>query len=151
MSTVRELHPADASELAALYEHYEWWADRTPATVERALRNTEVALGVEDDAGNLVAAARILTDYTYYANVFDVIVAADRRDEGYGEELMQAVVDHPDLPEPLPGLSLLCREGLVPFYESVGFDLFEREMQIPEGGMEELVRMTYQHGTGEGT
>lgn len=148
MSSVRELTPVVAEELTALYEEYEWWADREVSDVSRALAESEVALGVFDDAGKLVAAARVITDYVYYATVFDVIVAADRRNEGFGEELMQAVVDHPDLQD-LPGLSLLCREGLVPFYESVGFEYYDPEMEIPEGGTEELVRMTYQHGDPE--
>ena len=91
-----------------------------------------------------MAAARVLTDFAYYATVYDVIVAADRRGEGFGAVLVEAVVDHPDL-RATPGLSLLCREGLVPFYESVGFEPFDPEMEIPEGGTEELVRMTYQH------
>ncbi|MCO8242887.1 hypothetical protein [Haladaptatus sp. AB643] len=56
---------------------------------------------------------------------------------------MEAVVDHPDL-QNVVGLSLLCRRGLVPYYESVGFDLFDPEMEIPEGGVERLVRMTYE-------
>lgn len=90
-----------------------------------------------------MAAARVLTDFTYYANVFDVIVAADRRGEGIGETLMQAVVDHDDL-QSVVGLSLLCRDGLVPYYETIGFELFDPEMEIPEGRTEELVRMTYQ-------
>lgn len=141
MSTVFDLTSEDAEELTTLYRDYEWWADRDPETVREALAETEVAVGVESN-GDLVAAARVLTDYTYYANVFDVIVAADRRGEGFGEELMTAVRDHPDL-QSVDGLSLLCREGLVPFYESVGFELFDPEMEVPEGGTEELVRMTY--------
>jgi hypothetical protein len=83
----------------------------------------------------------VLTDYTYYANVFDVIVAADRRAEGCGKELLEGIRAHPDL-QSVVGLSLLCRRGLVPFYESVGFELFDPEMEIPEGRTEELVRMT---------
>jgi predicted GNAT family N-acyltransferase len=142
MTRVRDLTPDDAQELTALYEDYEWWDDREVEDVRAALAETEVAVGVEDD-GDLVASARVLTDYTYYANVFDVIVAAHRRGEGFGETLMQAVVDHPDL-QSVVGLSLLCRRGLVPYYESVGFDLFDREMEVPEGGVEELVRMTYE-------
>ena len=149
MSTVRELTPGDAAELTALYEDYEWWADRDESDVRRALEHTEVAVGVEDDSGDLVAAARVLTDYTYYATVFDVIVAVDRRGEGFGETLMRGVRDHPDLQGPLPGFSLLCREGLVPFYESVGFEYYDPEMEIPEGGTEELVRMTYRHDADE--
>lgn len=141
MTTVRDLTPDDAPALTALYEDYEWWADRDVAGVRRALAETEVAVGVFD-GGDLAAAARVLTDYTYYANVFDVIVAADRRGEGLGETLLSAVVDHPDLRD-VVGLSLLCRRGLVPYYESVGFELFDPETEVPEGGTEELVRMTY--------
>ena len=151
MTIVRELDPTDAPALTVLYEDYPWWEDRTVEDVERALENTEVALGVEEGAADacasdepdLLAAARVLTDYRFYATVFDVIVASDRRGEGHGERLMEAVVSHPDLQD-LPGLSLLCRDGLVPFYESVGFERYDPEMEVPEGGTEELVRMTYE-------
>lgn len=136
MAKTRDLTPDDAEELTELYEEYEWWEDREVDDVRTALSKTEVVVGVECETsgksggGNLVAAARVLTDYTYYANVFDVIVAADHRGEGFGEILMEAVVDHPDL-QSVVGLSLLCRRGLVPYYESVGFDLFDPEMEIP--------------------
>lgn len=142
MSNVFDLTPADAEELAALYGDYEWWADRDAETVREALAETDVAVGVESN-GELVGAARVLTDYTYYAQMYDVIVAAERRDEGFGRELLEGVLAHPDL-QSVDGLSLLCREGLVPFYESVGFELFESDTEIPEGGMEDLVRMTYE-------
>lgn len=141
MPTVRDLTAADAPALATLYGEYEWWQDREVERVRVALEATGVAVGVEHD-GELVAAARVLTDYTYYATVFDVIVAAERRGEGYGELLLEGVIDHPDL-QAVDGLSLLCRRGLVEFYESAGFELFDPEMEVPEGGREELVRMTY--------
>lgn len=142
MTSVLDLEPDDASAVTDLYEHYEWWDDREGDDVREALAGTDVAVGLEEN-GDLVAAARVLTDYTYYANVFDVIVAADRRGGGLGETLVEAVVDHPDLRE-VVGFSLLCRRGLVPYYETVGFELFDPEMEIPEGGTEELVRMTYE-------
>lgn len=93
---VRELTPADAPALTGLYGDYEWWADREVEDVRRALAETPVAVGVDVD-GDLVASARVLTDYTYYATVYDVIVAADRRSEGVGRTLMEAVIDYPDL------------------------------------------------------
>ncbi len=145
MTDVRDLTPEEAPELTALYGEYEWWEDREVEEVRAALAETEVAVGAwDEDEDRLVAAARVLTDYRYYANVFDVVVAADRRGEGVGETVMDALTDHPDL-QSVPGLSLLCREGLVPFYESVGFELFGPEFEVPEGGTEELVRMTYAH------
>lgn len=137
----RDLTPADAPALTDLYGDYEWWADRDVEGVRRALEGTEVAVGIEAE-GELVAAARVLTDGVYYATVFDVIVATDRRGEGFGRRLLEALVGHPDLRE-VAGLSLLCRRGLVPYYESVGFERFDPEIEVPEDGTEELVRMTY--------
>ena len=142
MTTVRNLTPADAEALTALYRDYEWWADRTTEDVRRALAETGVAVGIEAD-DELVAAARVLTDRTYYAKVYDVIVAADSRGEGHGERLLEAVVDHPNL-QAVDGLALGCRAGLVGFYESVGFERFDPEIEVPEGGTEALVRMTYE-------
>jgi predicted GNAT family N-acyltransferase len=144
MARVRDLGPDDAATLTDLYGEYEWWADREVEAVRRALSTTEVAVGIEEENG-LVAAARVLTDYTYYATVFDVIVAADRRGEGLGTRLMERVVGHPDL-QSVVGLSLLCRRGLMPYYESIGFERFDPEMEVPEGGTEHLVRMTYSQG-----
>jgi predicted GNAT family N-acyltransferase len=144
MPTVRDLTPADAASLTALYVEYEWWDDRTAEDVRTALEATPVAVGVEAD-GELVAAARVLTDHVYYAAVYDVIVAADRRGEGFGKTLLEAVVSHPDL-QRTPGLSLLCRQGLVSYYESVGFEMYDSEVEVPEDGTESLVRMTYRHG-----
>lgn len=149
MTTVRDLTPADAEALTALYRDYEWWDDRDVEAVRRALTGTDVAVGVVDgdgdgeEDGDLVAAGRVLTDFTYYAIVFDVIVAADRRGEGFGRALMEGIRDHPET-QSVVGTSLLCRRGLVPFYESVGFEVSEAEVDVPEGGREELVRMRYE-------
>lgn len=146
MATVRELTPTDAPEVTALYEEYEWWEDRDVEGVRRALDATPVAMGVDD--GGLVAAARVLTDYQYYAKAYDVIVAADRRGEGYGEQLLAAVRDHRALRD-VDLLMLNCREGLVPFYESVGFEVVGWEAHLPDGGTEPLVRMQYKHTEAE--
>lgn len=141
MCSIRELSPADARALTPLYGEYDWWADRTVDDVRSGLAETDLALGIETD-GDLVASARVVTDYTYYATVYDVIVARDRRREGVGTQLLSALVDHPDL-QSLPRLSLLCREGLVAYYETIGFERFDREIDVPEGESEELVRMHY--------
>ena len=77
MATTRDLSPDDAERLTALYDDYEWWTDRTVEEVQRALAETPVAVGVETE-GELVAAARVLTDHTYYAKVYDVLRTAKR-------------------------------------------------------------------------
>jgi len=84
MATTRELTPDDAPELTALHEEYDWWADREVETVRAAPAETDLAIGIDDD-GALVAAARVMTDFTYYTAVYDVIAARDRRGKGLDE------------------------------------------------------------------
>jgi GNAT superfamily N-acetyltransferase len=144
MSTAveRPLGPRAAGELVELYETCEWWADRDERGVERPLAATDEVVALrDDDSGHLVAAARVLTDYTYYAMVFDVIVHDEYRGDGLGEELLTAVVTHP----PLAGihLSLLAREGFVPFYESCGFEP-RGGIDHPDGDPEPLQFLVYE-------
>ena len=134
METV-ELGPDDAAELTALYREYGWWADRDRESVATALSNTDLAVGLRE-GGDLVAAARVVTDFTYYARVYDVIVAAGRRGEGVGRRLVSTLADDGRLSG--VNLVLLCREGLAPFYESAGFEPYPEEVDVPEGGREPL-------------
>jgi len=137
----RSLGPEATPELLALYGTYDWWNDREADPVRRALAATDEIVGVRDaETDTLVAAARVLTDYTYYAMVFDVIVHADRRGEGIGEELLAAVVTHPPLSDVDP--ALLAREGLVLFYESCGFEE-QGGIDHPDGDPEELRFLAY--------
>lgn len=79
MVEVVELGPEHAGEALAQYREYEWWDDRESDDLREALaRSLAVGLRTEGDA-QLIAMARVITDYTYYAKVYDVIVAADRR------------------------------------------------------------------------
>lgn len=138
---VVELDEADAPAVAALYDDHDWWADRGVEEVREALANTELALGIEAD-GRLVASARVVTDAVFYATVYDVIVAADRRGEGAGHELMEAVVSH-DLVAAVETVDLRCREGLVPFYRAVGFEVHDPTVET-EDGAESFVKMNYE-------
>lgn len=131
----------DADALLSLYRTYDWWADREQAAVERALAGTDEAVGLRDsETGTLVAAVRVLTDYTYYAMAFDVLVHADRREAGLGRELLATVVAHPPLSN--VNLTVAAREGLVPFYESCGFEDVGA-VDHPDGVPEELRFLTY--------
>jgi len=138
-----KLDPDDAADLQALFAEYGWWNDRDIADVREALANTPLALGLHED-GTLVAAARVLTDHVYYAHIYDVIVTEQRREEGLGEELLTTVLDHPALAEVNP--VLVCREGLVPFYESVGFEPYPETVAHPDGDDEPLCQLYYSRG-----
>jgi GNAT superfamily N-acetyltransferase len=44
-----------------------------------------------------VAFARVVTDYTGFAYLCDVFVLAEHRGKGYGQRLVRAMIEHPDL------------------------------------------------------
>lgn len=149
-----ELTSDDAADLAALYADHDWWADRDEPQVAAAVEGSDLVLGLRADAshrgedetrtdelGDLVAAARVLTDGAYYATAYDVIVAADRRGEGFGKRLMRAVVAHDALGD-APRVSLACREGLREFYADCGFESAQGTVEH-DGQTEPLVRMVY--------
>ncbi|WP_435347925.1 GNAT family N-acetyltransferase [Haloarchaeobius sp. HRN-SO-5] len=140
--TVEYASPGETAEnalvddLLTLYGTYGWWDDREADDLRDALSETEEVVVVrDDDDGAPLAAARVLTDYVYYAQVFDVVVQEDHRGDGLGHRLLRAVVEHPRLESVAP--SLLAREGLVPFYESCGFE-DPGPVEHPDGEAEPL-------------
>jgi GNAT superfamily N-acetyltransferase len=55
------------------------------------LRHSDLLVGLVDpDTGSLVAFARVLLDFSYFAMIFDVIVDESARGHGLGDLLLQA-------------------------------------------------------------
>ncbi|WP_313691346.1 GNAT family N-acetyltransferase [Halorarum halobium] len=140
---VVDLDRSDAEELLSRYREYGWWDEREREAVAEALAHTDLAIGLRDGT-TLVASARVITDFVYYARVYDVIVAADRRGEGLGRKLLSAILADDRLADVNP--VLLCRDGLVPFYESVGFEPYPETVDAPEGEDVELRQLIHVDG-----
>lgn len=119
VEVIRDVPPERADELVALYDTWEWWADRDETRVAAAIDGSDAVVGLEDD-GLLVASARAITDGVYYAKIYDVIVDADRRGEGLGQRVVDVLLDHPALAD-VDHANLLCEPDLVPFYRRCGF------------------------------
>lgn len=121
-------------DLRSLYDAYPAWADRTVEEIREIIENSDVVVGLWDtslETDQLVASARVLTDFVRYGMIYEVIVAEDRRGEGLGERVLGTVVTHPKLQD--IHLALHCREELVPFYERCGFRLNDRDVEFPDG------------------
>jgi len=118
---VNHLTDAQIDELHALYQ-FEWWTKgRTLEDVRRVVRHSDIIVAFcETATKRLVAFTRILTDYVYKALVFDVIVAEPYRRTGLGKQLIDAVVNHPDL-KSVRHLELYCLPELMLFYQKWGF------------------------------
>jgi GNAT superfamily N-acetyltransferase len=74
-----------------------WWAKkRTSRDVRRMLRNTPITFHAWKGR-TLIAFARLLTDFTYRAVLYDVIVDRNHQGEGIGRRLVEAIQAHPKL------------------------------------------------------
>jgi predicted GNAT family N-acyltransferase len=121
------------TQIAQLHELYqqEWWSKgRTSSDVHKVLLNSDYTFGIcESHSQKLVAFARVLTDRTYRALVFDVIVAEDYRDQGLGSLLIEQVVSHPELSK-VECIQLFCLAEMIPFYQKFGFIQSEQSLLV---------------------
>jgi len=72
------------------------WAQGIPlATVRKAIEHSLCFGGFTD--GRQIAFARVISDYSTFANLVDVFVLPEHRGRGHSKALMQAVLAHPEL------------------------------------------------------
>lgn len=137
LQRVTSLSRDQIDDLLELYSD-EWWStDREREDVERMLRETDEVIAFAEPDGHLVAFARAITDYVYRAMIYDVIVDEDLRGKGVGDQLMETLIQHPELSD-VEHLDLQCLDEMQGFYERHGFetqkdlDIMRREPQNRE-------------------
>ncbi len=107
-------------QLHSLYQD-EWWTKgRSLDATTQCVRGSQICLGLETPEGGLVGFARVLTDFTFKALIFDVIVAADWRALGLGDRLMRMVKEHQRL-QRVRHFELYCLPEMFSFYRRHGF------------------------------
>ncbi len=125
----------DLAQLLALYRITWWGAERTLDQVRRALDHSHPVITAWDGA-RMVGFTRVISDLTYRATVWDVIVADTHRRRGIGRAMMRRVLEHPDLAT--VGMFLLLTKDQHRFYEMLGFrtdhDMCMVFRRTPAGG-----------------
>lgn len=119
-SVTAELAEKQIDQLVALYRNEFWCNERKRSDVDKMLANSDIIIGVEDKAHDLVGFARVLTDHVYKAIIFDVIVHPRWRGKKIGRLLMDAVINHSEL-RGVEHIDLNCLPEMYKFYEHWGF------------------------------
>jgi GNAT superfamily N-acetyltransferase len=105
------------------------WAKNIPlATLERAIKNSLCFGGFIDSAQ--VAFARVITDYSTFANLVDVFVLPEYRGNGYSKMMMSAIIAHPDL-QGLRRFTLATSDAHA-LYAQFGFAVSSRPQSLME-------------------
>ncbi|PZO45011.1 MAG: GNAT family N-acetyltransferase [Pseudanabaena frigida] len=111
-----------ATQLYDLYQHKWWTKGRTLDDVHKMLINSDYIFGIcESHSQKLVAFAHVVSDRTYRAIIYDVIVAANHRHQGLGSLLIEQIVSHPEISQ-IECVQLCCLPETIPFYQKFGFD-----------------------------
>ncbi|MBB3778431.1 GNAT family N-acetyltransferase [Xanthomonas arboricola] len=99
MSPLRVSTDPSALDIALIHrylaQHTSWARDIPLAVVQRSIANSLCFGGFLE--GRQVAFARVVSDYATVAYLGDVFVLPEHRGKGYGKQLMDAVMAHPDL------------------------------------------------------
>ena len=72
-----------------------WAKGISQALVEQSIAHSLCFGGFLD--GKQIAFARVISDYTTFANLVDVFVLPEHRGKGYSKALMDAIMAHPHL------------------------------------------------------
>ena len=81
----------DTNRQAELYDFYslQWWTKgRSFEDLLRMLEGSDITIGCCGGNGKLIGFARVITDYTFKAMIFDVIVRQDYQGTGTGRKIM---------------------------------------------------------------
>lgn len=120
MEVIYVLNNGQIRELHALYQN-EWWTKgRTISETESCVKGSQICVGLVDDQGTLQGFARVLTDYTFKALIFDLIVSKKYRNKGLGNKLMSLIKNHQEL-QNVKHFELYCLPEMFVFYEKHGF------------------------------
>ena len=107
-----------------------YWAEGVPLDViERGFRHS-CCFGIYDEESELAGFGRVVTDYASFGYLADIFILPERRGDGLGKLLVEAMLAHPQL-QGLRRWLLMTRDahGL---YDQFGFTA----LQMPQSAME---------------
>lgn len=128
MQLVHQLTEQQVHQLHQLYQNEYWSKGRSLEETFRCVQGSSILFAVIE-AGNLLAFARVVTDYVFKAFIFDVIVSEQLRTKGVGKQIVESILNHPELKK-VKHIELYCLPELFSFYSQFGFTQDLASMQL---------------------
>jgi predicted GNAT family N-acyltransferase len=120
LQVVNALSAQQVVQLHHLFQQ-EWWSEtRTLEDTQRCVAGSQLCIGLIEPQGQLVGFARVLTDGTFKAFIFDLIVQQNWRAQGLGKHLLGLIKAHEKL-SLVQHFELYCLPEMFAFYTALGF------------------------------
>ena len=120
MNIIYDLSEKHIVQLHSLFQE-EWWTkNRSLADTRSCVVGSQIRIGLVSEKDELLGFARVLTDYTFKAFIFDVIVAKKERGKGLGNQLLSLIRNHEKVRQ-VKHFELYCLPEMFSFYEKRGF------------------------------
>ena len=128
MQLVHHLTDDQIHQLHQLYQNEYWSKGRSLEDTFRGVEGSTIIFAlVEQD--QLLAFARVLTDYVFKALIFDVIVSPSQRAKGLDSEIIKSITSDSRL-QKVKHIELYCLPELFEFYGQFGFTRETGAMQL---------------------
>ncbi len=119
MEIIYKLSENHIKDLHDLYKN-EWWTNkRTITQTKNCVEGSQVCIGLVEN-NELVGFVRVITDFTFKALIFDLIIKKEYRRKNLGQKLMYLVKSHEKLKD-IVHFELYCLPELKIFYEQFNF------------------------------
>jgi predicted GNAT family N-acyltransferase len=107
-------------QLFTLYQKQWWTKGRIQQDVINAFENSDVFIACQNGDGELIAFVRVLTDFTFKAMIYDLIVNEKYHKQHIGRQLLDKIITHRKLIS-VESFELYCPDHIAPFYNKCGF------------------------------
>ncbi len=129
MNVILELSEKHIEQLHALYQA-EWWTrGRSLEDTKQCVSGSQICIGITSGHDDLIGFVRVLTDFTFKALIFDVIVTQVERGKGLGNKLLSLVKNNERL-KSVRHFELYCLPEMLSFYEKHGFSTNVGEVKL---------------------
>lgn len=129
MNVLYSLTEYHIAQLHTLYQQ-EWWTKgRTLGETQACVAGSQICVGIIGANDELIGFARVLTDFTFKALIFDVIVRKDHRKTGLGDKLLSLIKSHEKL-QNVKHFELYCLPEMFVFYANHGFSTNTGEIRL---------------------
>ncbi len=126
---ISELSEDYASQVLSLYKQAWWAKTRDIQDTLAIMKGSTCCFGLLDNTDKLVGFARVLSDYSAKAIIYDVIIDDTIRSKGLGILLLEAVLASSSCID-VAHVELYCKEEMIPFYVKLGFENITDEVRF---------------------